>query len=85
MRFADAAWGRFALLTYDEPGGVDVEVESFRSHARAAGGGLRVEVRATDGQAVVLLFHTPARPSATLIGAARRALRPTPVHVIYPG
>jgi len=85
VRFADASWGRFALLTYHEPSSLDVEVESFRSHADAAGAGFRVRVRSADGQSVVLLFHTPAHPSAGLIAAARNALRPIPVHVTYPG
>ena len=32
LRFADASWGRYAILTYDRSdSGVDIDVETFRS------------------------------------------------------
>ena len=41
LRFADASWGRYAILTYDRSDiGVDIDVETFRSHARRPRRGL---------------------------------------------
>jgi hypothetical protein len=85
VRFADASWARFAILTYNREQDVDVDVESFRGHALDVGKGFPVRVRTAIGQDVVLLFHTPRRPGAALVRSAKAALRPIPAGVIYPG
>ena len=85
VRFADGSWARFAILTYNRAQDVDVDVESFRRQALGVGRGFPVRVRMATGQDVVLLFHTPRRPGAALVRAAKAALQPIPVDVTYPG
>jgi hypothetical protein len=84
VRFADASWGRYAILTYNRSQDIDVDVESFRSQISGAGKGYAVRTRAPSGQDVLLLFHSPARPSAALIHEAEAALAPVPAGVVYP-
>lgn len=85
VSFANGSWGRYALLTYHEVSDVDVDVESFPSAATIASKGFRVPIRTSTGQSVVVIFRAPARPSAALVRAVRRALRPIPLHVSFPG
>jgi hypothetical protein len=85
VRFADGSWTRFAILTYNRPQDVDIDVESFSGHAPGVGRGFRARVRMATGQDVVLLFHTPRRPGAALLSAAKAALQPIPAGVTYPG
>jgi hypothetical protein len=63
---------------------VDVDVESFRARPSAPATGYQVRVRTASGQDVVLVFHSPAHPSAALVRAARAALRPIPAQVRFP-
>jgi hypothetical protein len=85
VRFADAAWGRYAILTYGRPQDVVVDVESFRAHAPGGGTGSAVRVRTASGQDVLLVFRFPRRPSLALRRAAKAALQAIPAHVVYPG
>jgi hypothetical protein len=85
VRFADASWARFAILSYNRAQDVDVDVESFRGHALDVGQGFPVRVRTATGQDVVLLFHMPRRPGAALVRSAKAALRTIPAGVTYPG
>ena len=85
ISFANGSWGRYALLTYHEVSDVDVDVESFPSSSAAPSKGFRVPMRTRTGQDVVVIFRSPAHPSAALIRAARRALQPIPPHVSVPG
>ena len=85
MSFANGAWGRYALLTYHEVSDVDVDVESFPAGTATGSQGFRVPIRTSTGQEVVVIFRSPAHPSAALVRAARRALRPIPLHVSFPG
>jgi hypothetical protein len=84
VSFADASWGRSALLTYHRRQDVDVDVESFASHASGVFSGFRVRTRTASGQDVVLIFHQPAHPDAALVRAATAALQPIPLRVTYP-
>jgi hypothetical protein len=84
VSFADASWGRSALLTYHRRQDVDIDVESFASRATGAFAGVRVRARTPSGQDVVLIFRQPAHPDAALMRAAKAALRPIPLRVTYP-
>jgi hypothetical protein len=64
---------------------VDIDVESFRWHAGGRAEGFPVRVRTATGQDVVIVLHTPAKPGAGLIRAAKAALAPIPARVTYPG
>jgi hypothetical protein len=85
VSFANATWGRYALLSYHEVSDVDVDVESFPSAATIASKGFQIPIRTSTGQEVVVIFRSPAHPSAALVRAVRRALRPIPLHVAFPG
>jgi hypothetical protein len=85
LRFANASWGRYAIVTYHRlDTGIDIDVETFRSRAAGQAEGFRVRVRTATGQDVVILFHAPARPGAALIRKARAALVPIPPRVTVP-
>jgi hypothetical protein len=84
VSFADASWGRWALLTYDRRQDVDIDVESFAARATGAFTGFRVRTRTASGQDVVLIFHEPAHPGAALVRAAKAAVQPIPLRVTYP-
>ena len=84
VAFADSAWGRYALLTYHRIQDVDVDVESFPGRARPAPTGFQVRMRTATGQDVVLIFRSPAHPSAALVSAAKAALQPIPPGVQFP-
>ena len=85
LRFADASWGRYAILTYDRSDiGVDIDVEAFRSHADGRAEGFPVRVHTPTGQDVVIVFHAPAKPGPALIREAKAALVPIPARVTYP-
>ena len=84
LRFADASWGRYAILTYDRSDiGVDIDVETFRSHADGRAEGFPVRVHTPTGQDVVIVFHAPAKPGPALIREAKAALVPIPARVTY--
>ena len=85
VSFADAAWGRSALLTYNRRQDIDIDVESFASRASGSFTGFRVRTRTASGQDVVLIFRRPAHPDAALVRAAKAALQPIPLRVTYPG
>jgi hypothetical protein len=84
VAFADPAWGRSAMLTYNRVQDVDVDVESFPGRASTASTGSQVRVRTATGQDVVVIFRSPAHPSAALVRAAKAALQPIPQHVRFP-
>jgi hypothetical protein len=84
VSFADASWGRSALLTYHRRQDVDIDVESFASRPSGASTGFRVRMRTANGENVVLIFHEPAHPDAALVRAAKAALQPIPLRVTYP-
>lgn len=84
VAFADAAWGRYAVLTYHRIQDVDIDVESFPGSASAAPTGFHVRMRTATGQDVVVIFRSPAHPSAALVRAARAALQPIPQRVRFP-
>jgi hypothetical protein len=85
VRFADDAWGHYAILTYGRLEDVDVDVESFRSHVIGPAKGYAVRVRTPTGQDVELVFHVPRHPDGALVRAAKAALQPIPARVSFPG
>jgi hypothetical protein len=85
VSFANGSWGRFALLTYHEVSNVDLDVETFPSATATGSKGFRIPIRTHTGQDVVVIFRSPARPSAALVRAVHRELRPIPLHVSVPG
>jgi hypothetical protein len=84
VSFANGSWGRYALLTYHEVSDVDLDVETFPSATVTASKGFRIPMRTRTGQDVVVIFRSPARPSAALVRAVHHALQPIPLHVTYP-
>jgi hypothetical protein len=84
VAFADQAWGRYAVLTYHRIQDVDVDVESYPGRAPAAPAGFHVRMRTATGQDVVMIFRSPAHPSAALVSAAKAALQPIPQRVRFP-
>jgi hypothetical protein len=90
VAFVNPGWGRFAILSYHAfdrapgTGGVDLDVATFTARPLALPGGHRVVTRTPSGQQVVLVFRSPAHPSAALVRAAKAALQPIPPDVRYP-
>jgi hypothetical protein len=84
VSFVSPGWGRFAMLSYRRTGDIVVDVASLAMSASVPAGGYQVRTRTPTGQDVVLIFRSPAHPSAALVRAARAALEPIPARVTYP-